>query len=132
MKRNSKLERIFDAFFQKYILPVKQDGQIRTAQGPFYFLELKNNEWTRLRYADKVATADIYDCESQRYLIYSVLYSYQHCQEAFLQTLNFKLATELRKKLAAEEIPVDRRVVRMDLADFSAIEGLLDAHIEKY
>ncbi len=132
MADSNPLETLFDSLRQRYGLPVNQDNHTKTAQGHFYFLELENREeWTKLLYADTVATADLYDYKDQRYLNYSVLSTYLGCQGAFLKTLSSDLAAKLRRELAASE-KVHRRVVNISLDDFSEIEAFLGAHIEHF
>jgi len=134
MSPDDSLEQIFETLSKLYDLPVKQETWKKTAQGPFYFLELEHcGEWTKLLYADRVISADLYDCEDQGYLNYTVLSPYQSCQEAFLKSLPLDIAKNLRGELAAsKKVQIDRCVVRINLDNFSEIEEFLGAHIEHY
>ncbi len=143
----SQLEEVFDALCQEQVLSIKRDAKQKTAQGEVYFLELeKKKEWVRLLYADRVATADFYDCASQRdlsaqgdsnrdarkYLNYTVLSAYREGQRAFLQVQDSDLAKRLSLGLAEGKPQTHRRVFRVDLDDFSEVAKFLRIHIENY
>jgi hypothetical protein len=132
-EQKSKLELIFDTICQDQNLSVEENRQKKTVQGPLYFLELETQDkWTRLLYADKVSTADLYDCEDQKYLNYSILSIYQKGQDSFLQNQDSNIAKKLLKKLVPKKMPIHRRVYKIDLDDFSEVAEFLDTHIENY
>lgn len=129
----SQLERIFDAISQNQSLSVDQENKNKTAQGQLYFLELETQDhMTRLLYADRVSTADFYDCENQKHMTYSVLSPYQNDHKSFLHTQESNLAKKILEKLAPEQIQTTRQVVKIDLDDFSEVNEFLDTHIKNY
>ena len=129
----SQLEKIFETLCQDRDLSVDQDCQIKTAQGPLYFLESDNQEkWTRLLYVDKVASADFYDFGHRIELAYTILSPYQQGQDSFLQTLDSDIARNLLEKLRSKNIQADRSVFRVDLDDLSEAEGFLINHMQHY
>jgi len=129
-----QLEQIFKTICEENNLVVLPKDQKKTAQGPLYFLELEiNEEWIRLLYVDRVATADFYDCNTdQNYLNYSVLSVYESGQNSFLQDQGLDIAKSLSEKLNDEENQVHRNIIKIDLDNFSEVEELLNAHIENY
>jgi hypothetical protein len=132
-EQRSKLERIFDTICQNQNLSIEEDGQKKTGQGPLYLLELETQDkWTRLLYADRTSTTDLYDCEDHKYLNYSILSIYQQGQNSFLQDQDSDIAKRLLKELAHKKMPTDRCVIKIDLDDFSEVDEFLNAHIENY
>lgn len=131
-EKTSQLEQIFDKLCSKYGLAVYPDGRGKIAHGQIYLLTLEDHEnWVRLLYEDRVATADIYDCEDQKYLNYSMLSTYQRCQHSFLHNHKFSIAKNLLEDLT-KKIQTSRQVSRTELDDFSEVEEFLSAHIENY
>ncbi len=132
-ENKSQLEGIFDTICQNQRLSVDQDGQNKKAQGSLYFLELETqDQMTRLFYADRVSTADFYDCGDQKHMAYSILSPYQNDHKSFLHTQESNLAKKILEELISKEIQTTRYVVKIDLDDFSEASDFLNAHIEKY
>ncbi len=134
---DSPLEQIFESMHEKYKFPLVWEGNKRVAQGSLHFLELEQDEkFTRLLYADRVATADFYDCGNdcgnQRYLNYTILSGYQRDHDSFLKAQGSDLAKRLQEKLNPETIQTHRRVIKISLDDFSEVEAFLGAHLENY
>ena len=132
-ENKSQLEGIFDTICQNQGLSISQDNGNKKAQGPLYFLELETqDQMTRLLYADRVSTADFYDCGDQKHMTYSILSPYQNDHKSFLHAQESNLAKKILEELVPEEVQTTRHVVKIDLDDFSETSNFLTAHIENY